>query len=167
MKVYIYIGMVAGTILLFYLSALLVLETVVNSNSKLHHQMISAILKAPVLFFDINPTGRIMNRFSKDLGLMDEILPQSCYVAFRNLIIIVVAFLIPFVGNYWLGFALFPLMLICAYNGKQYIRTSREVSRLQAISYSPVLSHFSSTLEGLATIRAFRVQEDFIKKYFW
>ena len=158
--------MVVGSSTLLYLSAFSVLQTGVSSNSALHGKMISAILKAPVLFFDINPTGRIMNRFSKDMGLMDEILPRSFYVGFRTLIITLIVFAIPFFSNYWLGFATFPLILICMYYGKQYIRTSREVSRLQAISYSPVLSHLSSTLEGLVTIRAFKVQEDCVKKFF-
>ena len=165
-KVYIYIGMVTGVITLLYVVALLVLQTVTISTSCLHDQMVRAILKAPVLFFDNNPTGRIVNRFSKDLGLMDEILPNSLFTGSRTLIKLFIAFLVPFLSNLWLGFVTIPLMLVCGYYTRWYIRTSREVARLQAVSYSPVLSHFSSTLEGLVTIRAFKTQEDCIKNYF-
>ena len=38
--------------------------------------MLQAVLKAPVFFFDTNPSGRILNRFSRDIGLMDELLPD-------------------------------------------------------------------------------------------
>ena len=165
-RIYIYIGMVTGAITLLYVVAILVLQTVTISTSRLHDQMMRAILKAPVLFYDVNPTGRIVNRFSKDLGLMDEILPSSLYIGSRALIMLLISFLVPFLSNLWLGFVTIPLMLVCGYYGTWYIRTSREVARLQALSYSPVLSHFSSTLEGLVTIRAFQTQEDCINKCF-
>ena len=165
-KVYIYVGMVSGAIILLYVAGLLVLQTVIISTSRLHDQMVSAILKAPVLFFDVNPTGRIVNRFSKDLGLMDEILPSSLYIGSRALLFVLISFLVPFFSNLWLGFVAIPLLILCGYYSRWYIRTSREVARLQALSYSPVLSHFSSTLEGLVTIRAFKTQEDCLKTYF-
>lgn len=35
--------------------------------------MLNSILRAPMLFFDTNPTGRVINRFSKDIGDIDRI----------------------------------------------------------------------------------------------
>ncbi|KAJ7392174.1 hypothetical protein OS493_013546 [Desmophyllum pertusum] len=52
----------------FYLAAL-------KASENLHGQMTKAVMKAPVLFFDTNPVGRILNRFSKDIGSMDGLLP--------------------------------------------------------------------------------------------
>lgn len=39
--------------------------------------MFGKLLEAVTRFFDINPTGRILNRFSKDMGIIDEYLPKS------------------------------------------------------------------------------------------
>lgn len=47
-----------------------------RSSIKLHNQMFSNILAATMRFFDTNPSGRILNRFSKDMGVVDEILPR-------------------------------------------------------------------------------------------
>ena len=45
-----------------------------------------------------------------------------------------------------------------------YIASSRELKRLDSLAFSPIFSHFSETLHGLATIRAFRKQEQFARK---
>ena len=47
----------------------------VNSSRVLHNRMFASILRAPVLFFDTNPVGRVLNRFSNDTGLLDDLLP--------------------------------------------------------------------------------------------
>ncbi len=43
----------------------------------LHGSMFFCLMRAPMRFFDTNPIGRVMNRFSKDLGVVDELLPQT------------------------------------------------------------------------------------------
>lgn len=47
-----------------------------NSSKALHNKMFNCLLKAPMAFFDTNPCGRILNRFSKDMGAVDEMLPK-------------------------------------------------------------------------------------------
>ena len=68
----------------FYLAAL-------RASENLHNEMTKAVLRAPVLFFDTNPTGRILNRFSKDIRNMDDFLPgqflfavQLCQLFFQR-----------------------------------------------------------------------------------
>ena len=47
----------------------------VNASQVLHNQMFASILRAPILFFDTNPVGRVLNRFSNDTGSLDNLLP--------------------------------------------------------------------------------------------
>ena len=49
----------------FYLTAL-------KASENLHNKMTKAVIEAPVIFFDTNPVGRILNRFSKDIGSMES-----------------------------------------------------------------------------------------------
>ena len=45
-----------------------------------------------------------------------------------------------------------------------YVSTSRQVKRLESTSRSPIYSHFTETLTGTSTIRAFQMNQDFIKE---
>ncbi|XP_046310887.1 ATP-binding cassette sub-family C member 4 isoform X3 [Marmota monax] len=73
----IYAGLTVSTVLFGIARSLLVFYVLVNSSQTLHNKMFESILKAPVLFFDRNPIGRILNRFSKDIGHMDDLLPLT------------------------------------------------------------------------------------------
>ncbi|XP_036105462.1 multidrug resistance-associated protein 4 isoform X11 [Molossus molossus] len=73
----IYSGLTAATVIFGIVRSLLVFHVLVNSSQSLHNKMFESILKAPVLFFDRNPIGRILNRFSKDIGHMDDLLPLT------------------------------------------------------------------------------------------
>ena len=48
-----------------------------TASKNLHNAMFAKLLRAQPRFFDVNPSGRILNRFSKDMGSMDEVLPAS------------------------------------------------------------------------------------------
>ena len=48
-----------------------------GASGHLHAQMLLAILAAPMSFFDATPAGRLMNRFSKDIEVMDAVLPRT------------------------------------------------------------------------------------------
>ena len=52
-------------------------------------------------------------------------------------------------------------MTFCRY----YLKTSREIKRMEAMSQSPVLAHIADTLEGIALLRTYRMEEQFIKTF--
>lgn len=44
---------------------------------KLHETIFSNLLRAPMLFFETNPVGRVLNRFTRDLGQIDQKVPAT------------------------------------------------------------------------------------------
>ena len=165
-KVYIYIGLVCGSALLMYLSAILVLRTAITSTSAIHGKMISALLKAPVLFFDTNSVGRILNRFSKDIGIMDELLPITLYDASSLVIRMMLSFIFPAIVNNWVILPFIPLLAVGIYYGRRYVVVSREVARIQALSHSFLLTQFSNTKQGLVLIRTYGKQHDVTQDFY-
>ncbi|XP_077339166.1 ATP-binding cassette sub-family C member 4 isoform X3 [Lithobates pipiens] len=71
----VYAGLTVATIIFGILRSVLVFQVLVSAAQALHNQMFQSLLRAPVLFFDRNPIGRILNRFSKDIGHLDDLLP--------------------------------------------------------------------------------------------
>jgi len=69
----------------------------VHASRILHSRMLANILRAPMMFFDTTPIGRILNRFSRDVETVDGLLPfntRSWLSTFFNVVatIIVISY---------------------------------------------------------------------------
>ncbi|XP_048799491.1 multidrug resistance-associated protein 1-like isoform X1 [Lagopus muta] len=130
----------------------------------LHHQLLDSVLHLPLQHFETNPVGQILNRFTKDLFIVDirfhyylrswlnctlDVIGTILVITFSSPLFIVVV--IP------LGYLYFIIQ-------RYYIASSRQIRRLAGASHSPVISHFTETILGGSTIRAFGHQERFIRK---
>lgn len=54
-----------------------------RASVRLHKKIIAKILSATMLFFDTHYVGNILNRFSRDLALIDEVIPYIVFDAIR------------------------------------------------------------------------------------
>ena len=132
----------------------------------LHDKMVLAILQAPVLFFDSNPVGRILNRFSKDVGCLDELLPKTFLSSIQYSLLVFVSVVVPTATYPWLLLLVVPLAGLFLYISTYQLKTSRELKRLESICRSPVFSHITETLNGLDTIRTRGKQTDYVDQFY-
>ncbi|XP_036396882.1 multidrug resistance-associated protein 4 [Megalops cyprinoides] len=157
----VYAGLTMATIVFGFLRSLVFFNVLVSSAQALHNRMFQSILRTPVRFFDINPIGRILNRFSKDIGHLDSQLPWT-FVDFIQVflqimgVIAVATSVIP-----WILIPVVPLLIIFLFLRRYFLQTSRDIKRLESTTRSPVFSHLSSSLQGLWTIRAFKAEQRF------
>uniref|UniRef100_A0A667ZNZ1 Cystic fibrosis transmembrane conductance regulator n=1 Tax=Myripristis murdjan TaxID=586833 RepID=A0A667ZNZ1_9TELE len=149
------------TIILGFARNFILFNVLVKCAQTLHNRMFSSILRTPVRFFDVNPIGRILNRFSKDIGQLDSNMPWT-FVDFIQIlgVIAVAASVIP-----WILIPVLPLLILFLFVRRYFLQTSRDIKRLEATTRSPVFSHLSSSLQGLWTIRAFGAEESFQKTF--
>ena len=114
--------------------------------------------------FFCHKIGRIVNRFAKDVDVCDNTLPQnirqwmSCLANFMGTVITIIVYLPIFTV------VIVPASIVFFFVQTVYVSTSRQVKRLESISRSPIYSHFSETLTGTTTIRAFGMNQDFIEE---
>ncbi|EAL40076.2 AGAP006427-PB [Anopheles gambiae str. PEST] len=139
--------------------------TAMKASRKLHDAMFNGITRASMYFFNTNPSGRILNRFSKDMGQIDEYLPSvtvDVIQIFLSLIgiVVVVAIVNPY--------NLIPTVvigIIFYFMRAFYLLTSRNIKRVEAITRSPIYSHLSASLSGLSTIRAFGAEKVLVHEF--
>ena len=134
------------------------------ASRRLHDSAIRRVIFAPQWFFDTTPLGRIMNRFSKDIDTIDNTLPDAMRMAVSTISNIIGAtILIAIIKPYFL-IAMFGVTLLYIHNARFYRRSSIEFKRIDAILRSSLYSHFSESLSGIATIRAYGEVDEFCKE---
>jgi ABC-type multidrug transport system fused ATPase/permease subunit len=161
-----YVGLkVGGCIFIFTRSFFLTAVLSIKASYNSHELLLKSLLRAPInLFYDVTPLGRILNRLSKDLNLIDEevafgigsFIAQTCMcIACILMAIIYIPFTLIFVLIFFI-----PLKKI----GFYYKNATRELTRLESISRSPILNNYEQTLSGVKFIRSFNQSSNFTLK---
>ncbi|XP_052782620.1 ATP-binding cassette sub-family C member 4-like isoform X3 [Mya arenaria] len=158
-------GIIGAVFLFGILRALMFFKVTVDASQALHNTMFTSVLRSQIGFFDNNPVGRILNRFSKDIGHMDDLLPITFFDFTQCALLILGIVGVAGAVNPWVFLVVAPLIVLFVVIRRYYIRTSRHIKRLEGSTRSPVFSHLSASLQGLHTIRAFEVQEKFIEEF--
>ena len=96
-----------------------------RASRKLHNEMFHKLLRAESRFFDVNPSGRILNRFSKDMGSIDEVLPVTLFETKRMFWSIIGIFTIVIYVSPFVGIATICLAIVFCLFRKFYLKTSR------------------------------------------
>ncbi|XP_063601958.1 ATP-binding cassette sub-family C member 3-like [Penaeus indicus] len=127
----------------------------------LYIRLLDSVVRLPMSFFDTNPSGRIINRFSKDINVLDNTFPDNlrnfvgCFMQVVATLIVIVA------ATPAAGLFVLPVMLLYYLVQVVYIASSRQLKRIESVSKSPIYSHFGETLQGVTVIRAYKRQEEF------
>ncbi|XP_070655987.1 ATP-binding cassette sub-family C member 4-like isoform X1 [Bos indicus] len=157
----VYSGLTVSTVLFGITRSLLIFYILVNSSQTLHNKMLESILRAPVLFFHRNPIGRILNRFSKDIGHMDDLLPLIFLDFIQTFLLVIGVVGVMVAAIPWTAIPVIPLGIIFFFLRRYFLETSRDVKRLECTTRSPVFSHLASSFRGLWTIRAYKAEQKF------
>ncbi|XP_047647017.1 ATP-binding cassette sub-family C member 12 isoform X1 [Phacochoerus africanus] len=162
---WVYAGSMVSVLVFAITKGLTFTKTTLMASSSLHNQVLHKILESPMSFFDTTPTGRLMNRFSKDMDELDVRLPfhaenflQQFFMVLFILLILAAVF--PAVLLVLAGLAVgFFILLRIFHRGVQ------ELKKVENISRSPWFSHITSSVQGLGTIHAYDKREDCVSKF--
>ena len=132
------------------LGALSLALSTLNAASKLHQSMLMRILRSPMSFFDTTPLGRILSRFSKDIDIVDTMIPMNMRMLLTTGLsvlgtVVAIVFAMP-------QFVAIILPVAGLYYAVQrfYVATARQVKRMESITrYRVELSHWSRSTEIL------------------
>ncbi|KAK0528278.1 hypothetical protein OC834_000770 [Tilletia horrida] len=122
---------------------------------KLHAGLVNGILSAPLSFFNDLSTGSILNRFSQDLFIADDIWIIFFSNFIGNVFGLLGAVILMVIAAPYLLIIVAVLFAIIYTLRRFYIRSSTQLRRLEMASKSPLYTLFGDTTSGLAIIRAF------------
>ena len=98
-------------------------------------------------------TGRVLNRFSKDIDAIDHMLPIATREFLMNFFKLLASMAI-LIFKQPESFIWYLLISVLYYFiTETYIKTARQLKRFESASRSPIYSHISEVFVGLATIR--------------
>ncbi|KAG5894554.1 hypothetical protein JTB14_021536 [Gonioctena quinquepunctata] len=162
-------GFYGSFIVLSFFTAILRSITYYNhcltASKRLHDSMFAKIIHSPLEFFNKNPSGRILNRFSKDIGAVDEILPATSYETIEIGLAGIAISLVIATVNPWILLPTVIIIVIFYLIQQAHLTSSRTVKRVEATTRSPVYTHLAASMQGLTTIRAFGAEEILTKEF--
>ncbi|BGP16287.1 hypothetical protein JCM10213_008267 [Rhodosporidiobolus nylandii] len=134
-----------------------------RASRKLFSDTLSKVVYAPFRYFDQTPTGRILNRFSTDFNTVDGSLVDSFRITGTHVSSFIVNVLVVIIVSP--TFIPPAFLIIYAYirYALAFVRTSRDLRRLESNARSPIYSKFGETLHGIVTCRAFGAERRFLK----
>uniref|UniRef100_A0A8C5EMV1 Cystic fibrosis transmembrane conductance regulator n=1 Tax=Gouania willdenowi TaxID=441366 RepID=A0A8C5EMV1_GOUWI len=159
--IYIFVATSESVLALGFFRGLPLVHTLLTVSKRLHEQMFSAVLRAPMAVLNTMKTGRIMNRFTKDMATIDDMLPLVLFDLIQLTLIVAGAIFTVSIIRPYIFIAAIPLALIFVVLRKYFLRTGQQLKLLEAEARSPIFSHLITSLKGLWTIRAFGRQTYF------
>lgn len=153
MRVYLLLAL--STAVLLLLRSLVIAYAGLKASRTLFDSMTRSLLRAPLRFFDANPIGRILNRYSEDMTEIDVEVPFTCGCVLVSTVTTFFQLGVTVYVIQSIGLVLIPLALVYVHVGRVYVAPSRDITRLFKVAASPVLSHVSQSQEGVVVLRAF------------
>ncbi|XP_040062752.1 multidrug resistance-associated protein 1-like [Ixodes scapularis] len=147
-----------------FIAVALLWKVALSSSTRLNLLMLMGVMRAPLSFFDVTPSGRLLNRFGKDVDELDVELPMSahltlhCLLLFASSVVLICTYFPPYV------LIVVPVAVCLLVLRQGYVVQYRHVKRLETVARSLVNNHFSETLAGLSSVRSFGVQGIFVRE---
>ena len=150
-----------GQSLAFVLSQGVMIIIIYTAGKNMFIAIMEKVAGATFRFYDVTPVGRLMNRMTSDIGVIDG----NISMHFQSVAWLMISWIssVIVIGSVTPTFLLFSALLTVAFVMifLRFIPTSQSLRRLEMVSLTPLMSNFGALLNGLATVRAFRTQREF------
>uniref|UniRef100_UPI00358FE290 ATP-binding cassette sub-family C member 12 isoform X2 n=1 Tax=Myxine glutinosa TaxID=7769 RepID=UPI00358FE290 len=161
----VYAAAAIGMLLFSSIKAFVYGWATLRASSHLHDTVFYKVLRSPMMFFDSEPVGRIVNRFSKDLDEVDVQLPfnaDNFLIQLFLMLFTLATLAIIFPPFLALVFVLVIIFLIIT---RLFRVAIRELKQLENITRSPLFSHVTTSIQGLGVIHAYNKADEFVERH--
>ncbi|CAO2602724.1 Cystic fibrosis transmembrane conductance regulator, partial [Lemmus lemmus] len=158
---YIYVGVADTLLALGLFRGLPLVHTLIKAARILHQKMLHSILHAPMSTLSTLKAGGIINRFSKDVAILDDFLPLIIFDFIQLLFIVIGVIIVVSILKPYIFLATVPGLVAFILLRAYFLHTSQQLKQLESEGRSPIFTHLVTSLKGLWTLRAFGRQPYF------
>jgi len=137
----------------------------VRASKHLHQMIMMRILRAPISWHESIPSGRILSRFSTDIGIVDQNLSRFTDNVFQLFattcaLVVVVIVLVPPASIVIVISAIFFSMQVLAID-----KSNREIKRNANLAMSPIQTILAESVQGRMSLRAYDARGPFLDRF--
>lgn len=158
--IYVFLGIIQTVFTFSFAAGISVLGS--RASRRMVDAATTRIIKAPLDFYISQPLGRMMTRFSRDVEVIDNQLPDALRMFAYTVAVITSIFTLIIVYFHYFGIALVPLSAAFLFATAYYRASARQLKRHEATLRGTLLARFGEALSGVGTIRAYGVQARFV-----
>ncbi|XP_044751872.1 probable multidrug resistance-associated protein lethal(2)03659 [Coccinella septempunctata] len=152
--IYVYSCIIIVCIVIALLRSIHFFTLCTRASLNLHNNMFRGVVETRMSFFYSHNSGEILNTFSKDLGSIDEVLPNALIDTMQIFLNLFGVILVVGIINPYLLIPTVLILIIFHFMRNFYLKISNNIKRLEDVTKSPVFAHINSTLQGITTIRS-------------
>jgi ATP-binding cassette, subfamily C (CFTR/MRP), member 4 len=142
--------------LIMFIRAIVIFKIILRSGTNMHTKMTESILRTNIVFFDSNPIGRIINRFAKDMGIFDLVMPAMAVFVSGGAFRVIAVLITVSVVNPWISLVTLFVLVCCGLLSKHVLPAMIESQRMDTLYRGPVHTSFAMVVSGLITLRAYK-----------
>ena len=160
---YTWIMFIVFVALLCYVRSQMLYHTFIMTAIYLHDKMFKSVLVGKRKFFESNPIGRILNRFSKDQETIDVNIAATVGTALHVLSGMIIFIFIPLFGNPYMYIGFIICCLLYWYLIKKCIPNIVKLQNLNNIIRSYSYNTLETICDGVIVIRSLNYDEYILK----
>ncbi|XP_058074069.1 ABC transporter C family member 8-like [Magnolia sinica] len=159
----VYAGISTSSGIFVYLRAFFAAHLGLKASKAFFSGLLNSVFKAPMLFFDSTPVGRILTRASTDMSIVDFDIPFTLAFVQTAFLEVIATVLIMATVTWPVLIVAVPVFFIARYVQEYYQASARQLIRINGTTKAPVMNYTAETSLGVVTIRAFNVMERFFE----
>ncbi|KAM1339407.1 hypothetical protein ACFX1X_038733 [Malus domestica] len=135
-----------------------------GASNSIFQTLLNSLFRAPMLFYDSTPLGRILSRVSNDMNVIDLEVPFKLIIAISGILNTYSIFLVLVFRTWPVVFLIIPTIYITIFLQNYYFASAKELMRMNGTTKSALASHLAESIAGALTIRAFGQEDRFLSK---
>ena len=148
-----------------YFQSRLMLEVTQNSIEKIRYDLFAKMQALPVRYYDANPTGEVMSRYTNDIDNIDTMLSNSLMSIVSGVITLIGTFLFMLTTNVYLTLITVLFIPVFVFGGGIIAKRSSKYYIGQQAALGAVNGYIEETVSGQKVIKVFNHEETCIEEF--